>query len=100
MANRVSTEVPRAGARVHLSPRAGRGKGQPLAHPARSALRALHAVLDPVVGIDAGRRVHAFGGETHDVDDFRRVLLLVEAIGAIGRLGDALMAVADGELDV
>ena len=28
-----------------------------------SALRAFHAFLDPVVGIDAGRRVHALGGK-------------------------------------
>src|SRR5437763_511980 len=45
------------------------------------ALRALHPILDPVVGRDAGRRVHALGGKTHDVDDFGLALLLVEAVG-------------------
>src|SRR4051812_43994822 len=63
------------------------------------ALRALHAILDPVVGGDAGRRVHALGREAHDVDHFRLVLLLVEAVGPVCGLLDALVAVAERELD-
>src|SRR5260370_36129840 len=64
-----------------------------------SALCSFHAVLDPIFGINAGRRVHALGGETHDIDDLGLVLLLIEPIGAVSRLRDALVSVADGELD-
>src|SRR5262249_42683316 len=60
----------------------------------------LHPVLDPVLRGLVGRRIHAFGGIADDVDDLRRVLLLVELVGAVGRLLDALMAVAERELDL
>src|SRR3954451_18823056 len=63
------------------------------------ALRAFHPILDPVVGGDAGRRVHALGREAHDVDHFRLVLLLVEAVGPVRGLLDALVAVAEREFD-
>src|SRR6195256_33101 len=57
------------------------------------ALRALHPILDPLVGGDARRRVHALGRKAHDVDDFRLALLLVEAVGPVCGLLDSLMAV-------
>src|SRR5215813_12503367 len=63
------------------------------------AFSTLHAALDPIVGIDAGRRVHALGGKAHDIDNLRLILLLVEAVGAVSRLGDALVSIADGKLD-
>src|SRR5882757_4577370 len=96
MAKAVNTASSRQGNRAAqecLSPPDERRAG------CSSALRAFHAVLDPVVGIDAGRRVHAFGGKAHDIDDLGLVLLLVEPIGAVSRLRDALVSVADGELD-
>src|SRR5215472_795982 len=64
-----------------------------------SALGALHAAFYPVVGIDAGRRIHALGGETHNVDDFGFVLLLVKAVGTVRCPRDALMLITDGEFD-
>src|SRR4051812_11025326 len=63
------------------------------------ALRAFHPILDPLVGGDAGRRVHALGREAHDVDHFRLVLLLVEAVGPVCGLLDTLVAVAEREFD-
>src|SRR3954471_5387721 len=65
-----------------------------------SALGAFHAVLDPVVGTDAGRRVHALGGKAHDIDDLRLVLLLVETVSTVSSFGDALVAIADRKLDL
>src|SRR5690348_12968976 len=64
------------------------------------ALRALHAVGDQLVRVDAFRRLHAFRRISYDVDDLRLLLLLVESVGAVGGLGDALMAVAARKLDV
>ena len=46
----------------------------------------------------SGRRVHALGRIAHDVDDFGLVLLLVEAVGAVGGVLDALVAVAERHL--
>src|SRR5665213_1759143 len=96
MAKAVSTETFRPGNRT------GQGSWPPDPKPVGccSALRAFHALLDPVVGIDAGRRVHAFGGEAHDIDDLGFVLLLVETIGAISGSRDTLVPIADGELDL
>src|ERR1700752_314756 len=96
MEKAVSTETSRPEdrpSRRYSSPREGKLTG------CSSARRTFHAVLDPVIGIEACRRVHALGGKAHDVDDFGLVLLLVEAIGAVSRLRDALVPVADGELD-
>src|ERR1700691_4165526 len=96
MAKAVSTETSR------LENRPSRGRRLPRDDRLTgccSALRAFHAVLDPVMGRDACRRVHALGGKAHDVDDFGLILLLVEVIGAVSRLHDALVSVADGELD-
>src|SRR3569833_4477542 len=64
------------------------------------ALRALHAFADPLLGVDAYGRVHALGRIAHDVIDLRLLGLLVEAIGAVGGLGDALVAVAERPLHV
>src|SRR5512140_2949356 len=63
-----------------------------------SALGALHALGDPLIGINAVRRVHAFSRKADDIDDLRLLLLLVKAIGAVGRLGGAPMTVADRQL--
>src|SRR5579871_3317592 len=62
------------------------------------ALRALHPFLDPVVGRYVRRRVHAIRREADDVDDLRRLGLLVVFESAVSGLLDALVAVADGEL--
>src|SRR5947209_9470302 len=53
-------------------PRASRGRVSSI------ALRALHPILHPRVGFDAGRRVHAFGGVALDVDELGLLRLLVE----------------------
>src|SRR5215212_3738982 len=63
------------------------------------ALGALHAFLDPIVGIDAGRWVYTFGGEANDIHDLRLVLLFVEAVGAVSRLRDSLMTITDSKFD-
>src|ERR1039458_5301659 len=61
-------------------------------------LCALHSLADPLIRIHARGRIHALGREADDVDDLGLFLLLVEAIGAVSRLGDALMAVTDRHL--
>src|SRR6476661_941477 len=63
-----------------------------------SALRARHSGLDPLLGGLVRRRVHALGRVTHDVDDFRHLLLLVVAIGAVGGVLNALMTAAEHHL--
>src|SRR5215831_12822866 len=97
MANTVSTEIYRPSQQGALELR--RSRCVQSIGSCRSALGAFHAALDPVVGVDAGRWVHALGGKAHDVDDLGLVLLLVEAIGAVSRSRDPLVSVADGELD-
>src|SRR6185437_8687763 len=68
--------------------------------PRSIAFRALHALGDPLLGLDARRRIHAFGRIAHDVGDLRLLRLLVVVIGAVGGLADALMAVAERQLYV
>src|SRR4051794_23321006 len=62
------------------------------------ALGVLHAAFDPVLGIDPGRRVDAFGGKPHHVDDFGLCLLLIETVGAVGGLLNSLMTVSERKL--
>src|SRR3974390_1796935 len=63
-------------------------------------LRALHALLDPLIRVHTGRRVHTFRWVAHNVDDLRFPALLVEAIGAVRRFGDALVAITERHLHV
>src|SRR5215831_15696825 len=96
-AKAISTEMYRHGRRTALQLECG-----PLDNKMGGcclAFGTLHAALDPLVGIDAGRRVHALGGKAHDIDNLRLILLFVEAVGAVSRLGDALVSIADGKLD-
>src|SRR6516225_3436293 len=64
------------------------------------ALGALHTFLDPLIRVHADRRVHAFGRIAHNFDDLRFPALLVEAIGTVRRLGDALVAITERHLHV
>src|SRR5262245_10838621 len=59
------------------------------------AFGALHSALQPGLGVDVRGRVHAFGRIAYDVNDLGPTLGLVEAVGAIGDVRDALVALAD-----
>src|SRR5262245_38030053 len=64
---------------------------------ALAALRAFHPTLEPRDGVHVRRRVHAFGLIARDVDELGLAFRLVEVERAIGGVGDALVALADGE---
>src|SRR6266571_1414846 len=64
-----------------------------------SAFRALHPAFEPGGGIRVGRRVCALGRIAHDIDELGLSLRLVEAVGAVGDVGDALVALADRHAD-
>src|SRR5687767_8131311 len=61
----------------------------------KSALGSRHAGLDPFLGGLVRWRIHAFRRIADDIHDLRLVLLLVEAIGAVGGVLDTLVAVAE-----
>src|SRR5690606_3173174 len=63
------------------------------------ALGALHAALEPLLGGDAVRRIHALGGVAHDVHDLGTIGFLVELEDAISRFGDALVAIGTRHRD-
>src|SRR5215471_19145335 len=96
-AKALSTEMYRRGRRTALE--LGHGPLDSEMGACCLAFGTLHAALDPVVGIDAGRWVHALGGKAHDIDDLRLILLFVEAVGAVSRFRDALVSIADGKLN-
>src|SRR5215467_11143438 len=63
------------------------------------ALGALHSALQPGLRVDIRGRVHALGRIAYDVNDLRPPLRFVEAVGAIGDVRDALVALADRQAD-
>src|SRR5215467_7650398 len=63
------------------------------------ALGALHSALQPGLRVDICGRVHALGRIAYDVNDLRPPLRFVEAVGAIGDVRDALVALADRQAD-
>src|SRR4051812_26342002 len=78
----------------------GAGGPAPGSRSVRAVLRALHAVLDPVGTLHAVGRVHAFRRVVDDVGDRRRAGRLVELIGAVRGLLDALVALAERHVDL